>query len=310
MSKNSGDFYDSTNPNNQSNFNQGSQFGNQYDKPFVDPYDQRKSQNNNYDPSSPYSPQYNQPINFQSPYAENFQKTQAQNAQQPSIDQSYDNLMNSQAQKNTPQPQQQQIGYENLTSSPYSKFMPNQRLSPEEKQGYITDYLQKYYRSFLNEQEQQRYIQLRQFNSAASGAFAILLPFTVMYSISTKYNPDSFYPKSLQCIIMMGLLGMGMHHLHQKQKTYHQGLTLKYFSQYSDDQIKNFDLLMQQQQRQMQQYEEQQQQKAQQAMTQTLEKYQMGQDLNNQNLNQNIDNSTGYSGYPGFQGPEDNQKKL
>jgi hypothetical protein len=109
-------------------------------------------------------------------------------------------------------------------------MMPNQRLTYQERLDHSLDYLQRYYRSFLNEEEQHRFQQLKTMNSVASGAFAILFPFTLIYSISTKYNHSAFYTKSLQCFIMLGTLGVSMNYIHGKQKEFQTAMANKYFS--------------------------------------------------------------------------------
>lgn len=62
---------------------------------------------------------------------------------------------------------------------------------------HCRDYLQRYYRSFLNDQEKHEFEHLRTINQAASGSFAILLPFSLVYSFSTKYNATMYLPKTI-----------------------------------------------------------------------------------------------------------------
>lgn len=54
----------------------------------------------------------------------------------------------------------------------------------------------------------------------------------------------------------MGIMGVGWHHYHSKQKSFHTQMVHKYFMAYSDDQIKNFDGLMRNQRRQQEQAEQ------------------------------------------------------
>eukprot|EP00347_Sterkiella_histriomuscorum_P014693 403359910 len=340
-------FYDATSPSSSS-----------YDKPFVDPYDNKinqggygQAQQNYVDSSNPLSPQYNQPINFESPYTQQFKDSKFNNQSSPQLNNlggqatyysqqpqlakqqpAYSQPQQQFQQTIQPQVEQQQfqaqpyglpkpqpqspnnsssgMAYENLISSPYSKHMPDNRMTPDERLDFARDYLQRYYKSFLNEQEQHKFQQLRTVNSVASGGLAILLPFTVVYTMSTKYNATAFYSKSVQCLIMMGFLGMGMHHIHSKQKRFQTELAQKYFQGYSDDQLRNFDTLMGIQRKNMQTYEEQQQLQNLQATRSSVDQYNLNQSQYGQNpqMIQQQQNQ-GFQGYPGFQAPSDEKKK-
>ena len=48
----------------------------------------------------------------------------------------------------------------------------------------------------------------RLINQAVGGAFAVLLPFTMVYTFSAKYDIARYYPKMVRNVVMLGGVGV------------------------------------------------------------------------------------------------------
>ena len=64
--------------------------------------------------------------------------------------------------------------------------------------------------------------------------FAVLTPFTMIYTFSAKYDLTTFYPKLLRNLGLMGGVCLLWYKVRSDQKRLHASLVDKYFSQYSD----------------------------------------------------------------------------
>ncbi len=94
-------------------------------------------------------------------------------------------------------------------------------LSPQERFGFCEDYLQKYDRQILNDQEYQQYAWEKTKVQGLGGAFAVSVPFTMIYVFSTKYDMGH-YPRMIRNLgILTGLTG-AWYYVRQQQKVLHQ----------------------------------------------------------------------------------------
>ena len=68
-------------------------------------------------------------------------------------------------------------------------------------------------------------------------SFAILTPFTMIYTFSSKYDMALYYPKMIRNLSLLGAVGFLWHHHRSQQKKLHQGYIDKYLGQYTDHDI-------------------------------------------------------------------------
>lgn len=91
----------------------------------------------------------------------------------------------------------------------------------------------------MNEQEDYEFNRLKTLQSALGGTIAIVLPITVIYAFSSKYNMGSFYGKFINSTLLLGGFGFGSYYVNNKQRTYLKQLSGKYFgAQMSDEEMK------------------------------------------------------------------------
>ena len=109
-------------------------------------------------------------------------------------------------------------------------------LSPQERVWMCEDYLQRYSRHILNDQEYQQYEWEKTKVQGLGGAFAVSIPFTMIYVFSTKYDM-AHYPRLMRNLGILGGVAGGWYYVRQQQKRLHQQWIEKYFSQYSDSDI-------------------------------------------------------------------------
>ena len=105
-----------------------------------------------------------------------------------------------------------------------------ERLTPQERFGFFEDYLQKYDRQILNDQEFQQYEWEKAKVQGLGGAFAVSLPFTMIYVYSTKYDLDHYYPRMIRNLGILGGLAGAWYYVRKQQKQLHQQWVDKYFS--------------------------------------------------------------------------------
>jgi hypothetical protein len=76
-------------------------------------------------------------------------------------------------------------------------------LNSSQRFGFCEDYIQKYDKQILNDQEYALYASERLKVQALGSAFAISMPFTMIYIFTTKYDMSN-YPKMAR---NLGILG-------------------------------------------------------------------------------------------------------
>ncbi len=128
-------------------------------------------------------------------------------------------------------------GYQNLTAAPYSSLMPQNQtrmLSKEERFSYQEDYLQKYQTAILNEVELDDLKRKRVISQTVGSAFAVLIPFTMIYTFSSKYDLSTYYPKMIRNLFLLGSAGLVWMKVKSDQRALHQRLIGKYLAEYTD----------------------------------------------------------------------------
>ena len=85
-------------------------------------------------------------------------------------------------------------------------------LLPYQRFGFCEDYIQKYDRQILNDYEYEIYRKEKLKVQAIGGAFAVSVPFTMIYVFTTKYDMNN-YPKMIRNLGILGGLGFAWHYV-------------------------------------------------------------------------------------------------
>jgi len=66
----------------------------------------------------------------------------------------------------------------------------------------------------------------------------------MVYTFSAKYDVQQYYPKLVRTMLMVGVAGLAWFKTYSDQKAVHDRLIRKYLAAYSDDDLQNFDVIM------------------------------------------------------------------
>ena len=72
----------------------------------------------------------------------------------------------------------------------------------------------------MNEVEENEFKRLKSIQSLIGGSLAIILPFSVVYAFSSRYNMGTYYGKFLNSTLMLCGFGYGTYYINNKQRQF------------------------------------------------------------------------------------------
>ena len=121
-------------------------------------------------------------------------------------------------------------------------MLPEPRESPlsrQERHELSSDYLQRYHRVLLDDEEAEGFKMHGTAISVCGLLSAIAIPWQLINMLTVRDNPELLRPQLAKSSVMAAALATALMIAGSQQRAYHHKLTQKYFAHLDDYQIKN-----------------------------------------------------------------------
>ena len=126
----------------------------------------------------------------------------------------------------------------------YDKVKNGEMLSEKERLMYGHEYIQRYHHRILTNEEKNEFISNKALSETVGVGFAISVPVNVALLFLTKYNPAFARPAKFWSLLTIAQSTCFSYTL-QAQRAQLDKLSIKYFDDYSDDELVTYDQIQQ-----------------------------------------------------------------